>query len=60
MNALPAAVEMIDTSIVRVHQHAAYSWENVAKGVIAAAQGKLGELPFPAVTAQNQRSKDIT
>src|SRR5262245_14434414 len=36
-----------------------YSWDNVAKGVIAAAQGKLGELPFPAVTAQNQRSKDI-
>jgi glycosyltransferase involved in cell wall biosynthesis len=36
-----------------------YSWENVAKGMIAAAQGKLGELPFPAVTAQNQRSKDI-
>src|SRR5262249_50094395 len=30
-----------------------YSWENVAKGVIAAAQGRLGELPFPAATAQN-------
>jgi glycosyltransferase involved in cell wall biosynthesis len=36
-----------------------YSWENVAKGVIAAAQGRLDELPFPAATAQNQRSKDI-
>src|SRR5262245_49368645 len=30
-----------------------YSWESVAKGVIAAAQGRLDELPFPAATAQN-------
>jgi glycosyltransferase involved in cell wall biosynthesis len=30
-----------------------YSWENVAKGVIAAAEGRLGELPFPAVTAHS-------
>jgi glycosyltransferase involved in cell wall biosynthesis len=30
-----------------------YSWENVAKGVIAAAQGRLDELPFPASTVQN-------
>ena len=34
-----------------------YRWENVAKGVIAAAQGRLDELPFPAVAAQNAKSK---
>jgi hypothetical protein len=28
-----------------------YRWENVAKGVIAAAQGRLDELQFPAVPA---------
>lgn len=27
-----------------------YSWENVAKGVIAAAQGRLDELPIPPMT----------
>ena len=34
-----------------------YSWETVAKGVIAAAQGRLDELPFPAVNAQYSESK---
>ena len=28
-----------------------YSWETVAKGVIAAAQGRLAELPLPATPA---------
>jgi hypothetical protein len=36
-----------------------YSWENVAKGVIAAAQGRLDELEFPAVAAQNSKSKHL-
>jgi glycosyltransferase involved in cell wall biosynthesis len=30
-----------------------YSWENVAKGVIAAAEGRLGELPLPTATVQD-------
>jgi glycosyltransferase involved in cell wall biosynthesis len=34
-----------------------YRWENVAKGVIAAAQGRLDELQLPAVAAQNSKSK---
>ena len=28
-----------------------YSWENVAKGVIAAAQGRIAELPRPAIAS---------
>ena len=34
-----------------------YSWEKVAKGVIAAALGRLNELQSPAVSAQNSKSK---
>ena len=33
-----------------------YSWETVAKGVIAAAQGRLAELPRPATQAVGLRT----
>jgi hypothetical protein len=33
-----------------------YSWETVAKGVIAAAQGRLAELPRPAMPAVGLRA----
>ena len=33
-----------------------YSWETVAKGVIAAAQGRLAELPRPAMPAAGLRT----
>ena len=33
-----------------------YSWESVAKGVIAAAQGRLAELPRPATPAVGLRA----
>jgi hypothetical protein len=29
-----------------------YSWENVAEGVIAAAQGRLDKLPTPLVSSK--------
>jgi glycosyltransferase involved in cell wall biosynthesis len=34
-----------------------YSWENVARGVIAAAQGRLAELPRPNLPATNLHSR---
>ena len=34
---------------------ARYSWESVAEGVIAAAQGRLDELPRPAPPGDNLR-----